>query len=327
MSANLNAEEVEALMSSDEEAPSAESGPRVNDVQQRDFGHLKRLDAIELAEARRKLESALPAIEAELAVALRQPVELGLASASESNAEGLFRGESGPSALVRFRCQGHPGWCRWELVSAISALERVLGSAPDAPQPTERLLSGLERTLLERVLRTLLLQVGSSLGLGLTDFEALPTFKHAGHYSDCAAVPGSSDVPAPDPYRLSLELDLRVGDELSGLRLLLPVPERAWIRPSPPPETSSEGLPLHLLGVGMDVAVHLGHASLSLRELLALEVGDVVPLSTPRQHPAVLDVDGRAIGLAHLGQSGGRLAIRITDLDPGLVPGLAPKER
>lgn len=327
MSANLNAEEVEALLSAGTPSAAAEAAPHVHDIRQRDFGQLKRLDGVELAEAQRKLESCLPAIEVELAAALRQSVELGFASASETNAERLFEGESGPAALLRFRCQGHPGWIRWELVSAITALERVLGAAPDSPEPAARALSGLEQTLLARVLRSLLLQVGTALGLELTDFEALPTFKHSGHYSDCSPAPGTDLAPAPDPYRLLLELDLRVGDQLSGVRLVLPVPERAWVRPAPPPETGSEGLPLHLLGVGINVAVHLGHTALPLNELLALEAGDVVPLSTPRGHPAVLDVDGRAIGRAHLGQTHGRLAIRITNLDPGLVPGTTPNDR
>lgn len=312
MTANLDAEEIEALLGDDEDTGEESPAVSVDFVRQRDFEQIKRLDAVELHAIQRKLEGALPPIESDLGLALRQTVEVGFGSTSECNATDLFRQDRGPAALVRFRCGGHPGWCRWELVPALAALEHVLGAGPDSGEPEERPLSGLERTLLVRILRTLLLQVGNALGLTLEGFEALPTFKHAGSYTDCE--------PAPDPYRLILDLDLRIGDQLSGLRLILPIPERGWVRPDPAPELDAEGLPLHLLGVGMDVAVHLGHTSLSVRDLMALEPGDVVPLSTPVHRPAVLDVDGRAIGLATVGKHRGRLAIRITDLDPGLAP-------
>ena len=306
MSANVDSEEAQALLG--ELEPGA-STPR---VASRDFAQLRRLRTDELEEARRLVERVLPSVETQLQSSLRGSAELVLLECSERNARGLFAEESGPAALLRFRCQGHPGWCRWELAPAIRTLERILGSAGDDGEQTEpRVLSGLERTLLERVLRGVVLEIGAALGLALDSFEAVPTFKHAGTYADCDG--------APDPYRLGLELELRQPEGSSPLALALPVPERSWIRREAAPESGADGLPVHLGSVPLDLAVHLGTAELALSDLLALEPGDVVPLTSPIGRPVTLDVDGRAIGLARLGSNQGRLAIRITDLDPGLA--------
>jgi flagellar motor switch protein FliM len=306
VTSNLDTDEVEALLDD------LGMGHLEPEVTTRDFEKLRRLRADELAEARRLIERTLPSLEAGLTQSLRGSAELVLVDCAERNAESLFASETGPAALMRFRCQGHPGWCRWELVPAISALERILGSPPDRDEPEPRLLSSLERTILERILRSVVLELGTALGLVLESFEAVPTYKHAGGIADCEG--------APDPYRLGVEIELREPDLTSQLRLFLPVPARAWIRQPPPPESSADGMPLHLTNVPLEVAVHLGTADLALSELLALTPGDVVPLTTPVGRPVALAIDGRRIGSARLGQTQGRLAARIQDLDPGLGP-------
>ncbi|GAB4142699.1 MAG: flagellar motor switch protein FliM [Planctomycetota bacterium] len=70
-------------------------------------------------------------------------------------------------------------------------------------------------------------------------------------------------------------------------------------------------------GVPLDLAVTLGEARIRLRQLLNLEVGDVVPLETLVGQTASVPVMGKTKFKGHIGRLGNRLALRIADVVAG----------
>lgn len=80
------------------------------------------------------------------------------------------------------------------------------------------------------------------------------------------------------------------------------------------PGAMREQLSKTVRGVPLDVAVELGGARITLRQLLALQRGDVVALDTRFGSPAVLPVQGRPKFLGQVGRIGNRLAFQIADV-------------
>ncbi|MEC7584287.1 MAG: FliM/FliN family flagellar motor switch protein [Planctomycetota bacterium] len=67
-------------------------------------------------------------------------------------------------------------------------------------------------------------------------------------------------------------------------------------------------------GVPMDLSAVLGDAKINLEQLMALQPGDVVPLTTRAGAPAVVPVQGEPKFRGHLGRIGNRLALQIADV-------------
>jgi flagellar motor switch protein FliM len=66
--------------------------------------------------------------------------------------------------------------------------------------------------------------------------------------------------------------------------------------------------------VPLDLSVTLGDSRIRLRQLLALQAGDVVPLQTRVGEPAVVPVMGKPKFRGHVGRIGNRLALQIADV-------------
>ncbi|NRA94594.1 MAG: FliM/FliN family flagellar motor switch protein [Planctomycetes bacterium] len=84
------------------------------------------------------------------------------------------------------------------------------------------------------------------------------------------------------------------------------------------PESRAE-LEEHMVGVNVDVSVRVGEAALSVRDVLALETGDVVLLDRPVEAALDLLVEGRPKLKGRLHRSGRRLVFRLGS-GSGVVP-------
>lgn len=106
---------------------------------------------------------------------------------------------------------------------------------------------------------------------------------------------------------------LRFAMPLQGLEGLLqyrrdPDPEKD--EPPAGPESRAE-LEEHMVDVDVDVSVRVGQAAISVREVLALEAGDVVLLDRTVDAPLDLLVEGRPKLKGRLHRSGRRLVFRV----------------
>lgn len=80
------------------------------------------------------------------------------------------------------------------------------------------------------------------------------------------------------------------------------------------PGAMRERLRKTVSGMGVDLSVELGGARIRLAQLLQLQQGDVVPLTTRFGQPAVVPVMGRPKFTAHIGRIGNRLGVRVADV-------------
>ncbi len=305
----VDREEVSALMEGLGEAmPHA-------DVADRDFRRPRRLSRFELDEAQRRIDQVLSSAEADLSNLLRQEIGLQLGPLEEIHATALFADLETPPAVVRFRSAGQLGWIRWNVPSAMAAIDRVLGCKPDAGVPAKepRSLTRLEQSILVRLTQSLVNAVAEPLGCTCEDFHAIQQVKAIGSWRDTTRT--------PDPYRISLELELSTTGGSSTLRLYLPIGEARWAESGrdPLPWLTENGQPLdvpkHLDAVPLDVRVELARCDLRLNDLLALEVGDVIPLGASRYKPVEVWVDERPFAQGRIGRSQGRLAVQLQKLN------------
>jgi flagellar motor switch protein FliM len=298
VAANVQPEEVEALLSNGADAGVSRAG---RDVETRDFRRPRRLSPSVVAELRRAVEASLPSAERELAKLLHGRLRLELGAAHEVDAQTLLGSLQEPMALVRFDAGGHPAWARWEIESATLAVEQLLGASE--PRAAVRELSSLERTVLRTLIEGACRAVGSGLGLQLDNFQAVAQRKAAGHWRDAQHA---------DPHRLGLELHLDTPAGQSSLGIYLPIfdAQLSAIRDGATLALPVD-LPGHLERVEVTVAASLGHASLPLSELLSIEVGDVLQLDARRGDPLRVIAEGRDFGQAELGSKRGILSVRL----------------
>jgi flagellar motor switch protein FliM len=69
-----------------------------------------------------------------------------------------------------------------------------------------------------------------------------------------------------------------------------------------------------LRDLSVDVAVELGGARIKLGQLMDLQPGDVIPLTTRVGDPAIVPVMGRPKFTAHVGRIGNRFGVRVADV-------------
>lgn len=322
MSEAVDKEELQALRDALQEG--SERTPPA--VEPRNFHQPRRLSKARLAHLSKLVASILPRACNEMAASLRGYHKVTLASLSEINAHSLFHGMSTPFVVYCFESRGQTSWLLWETLPALHAVERVLSGPPrpvkaeaseeeqggdeeqsatsESEEPEERLLSRSERRVVAGLLSRLIAPVAEALGLEMgrghvaQEAEELVTLEDAG--------------PDADARRLLLHFVFEGPGGSSELRLYLPgVAEDGGDLA----EATDEALPDHLDGVHVTLAAYLGSVDVPLRELLALEVGDVIPLGVEVGSPLQLYTEDRACARATWGRWHGNLAVRILTLD------------
>ncbi len=296
MSAEVEPQEVQAILEAVRPAaPAGRAGS--GQVAARDFARPLRLSPRQLEDLRGRLQGSLGLCEKELARALRGNASLELAELSEVSAEGLFADLAQPFAVARFEVGSQPGWAVWEIQGALGAVETALGALQ--PATAARGLSAVERRLLEKLFAALLSRLVSGLGIDVQRLRVLEKAEEAGTWHEGGA--------AADRQRLRLHLVLEGPGGTSAIDLYLPGVAARPSAETPPREV----LPAHLRAVVVEISARLGRSDIAFGELLEIEVGDVVPLSTPVGAPLRVLAEGVDCAAARLGCSDGQLAIQI----------------
>ncbi len=303
MSAELSREETEALLSPDAERGAA----REAEVASRDFARPLRLSRAERQRLARAVGAALPELEGRLSAWVRDDSRLSLEQVDEVGALDLFDGLREPFLVQRLLVGGQQGWlvCPNEAAQALAerALGAPLGSEERAPRP----LSPIEAGVLADLLEEFAAGVARALDLA-PDFGPLLQSRRA------LELDLDPDL-AREPRRVALYVALS-GPALPATTLRLYLP---GILPAQRPGGTARRprpLPAHLGSVPIELSAELGSIEVPLSELLALEVGDVVPLGAPVGEAAVLRVEEHPCGRALWGSHQGGLALRVLDFQP-----------
>ncbi len=296
VNAALKPEELEAVLAAVTPKPAAPSGS----VAPRDFARPLRLSQEQREVLRECLTRALPNLERELSSVLRARAKVGLSDVDEIDAEQAVEQLRIPLAAAPFAVADQPCWIVWDNAAAVTAMELALG-APEVKASEPRKLTSVESMLFKRVAQTVLREVAPLLEIKPENLRVATLLEELGSPRDVGE--------RFDPRRLLILLELELPTGTSTLRLYLPAP--ASEDALGPASGAKAALPAHLGAVPLTLSARLGAADVPLADLLALEVGDVIPLGVATSQPLEVWAEDRPWAQAHLGASAGHLALKL----------------
>ena len=304
----ITPEEVAAL-TTDENAP-----PKVG-VRPRDFRQPKRLSSEQLEDLRVGLTLDLKEVSKVWKSWLRSEQVMTLQTLSEVSFQGLADAVEDPVCVLTFTVGDQVGWLVWNLESARTVTARAMGVEPPAEDEDEaeseeeaanesQSLSTVEASIACKILGQMLNDLGSKLGLVPQGFRLLQTREELEH--------SIVELRGRDEQRLRIDLELDGPEEPSTLKVYLPgiVPAAGDANAAGSPAA----IPSHLSGVNLELRAAFPSVELPLDDLLALEVGDVIPLTTRVDEPLHLTIEDLGCAEVQLGQKDGQLAVRLESL-------------
>jgi len=193
-------------------------------------------------------------------------------------------------------------------IFTFSVIERLFGGGGGPPNtPKGRSPTSLERRMLTRALVPLFDAFNTTLEPnGFFSFEVHSVV------SRIDLVPGF----APDTTALHIAFTLDIGEQLASFSLALPAsvlePLRGKLGVAAGGAVCSRDMPNLVAAVPVSVSVALGHAEMTLRQLLRLQPGTVLALSQGRNDELPVSVEGVVKWHATPVQQDGMVAVEIT---------------
>lgn len=313
MASNVSPEEAAAL--APESAATAAPG-----IEPRDFRQPRRLSPEQLVRHKRTAQKAQQELGRLASATFRVPTSAEIVGVTEANMPEIVRALEEPFAALLYECGGQSCWTLWDISTALGAVERMLG-ATEVKQQKPRAMSAVERSLVQALLAKITALVSATYGIEaknpryVQDFVTLYTLQDGSEQGD--------------PQRLCVQVGLQgeygsgtIRVYLAGPRLLEPVGGGAGAK-----EKHKPTLPAHISDLEVQLTAELASVELPLKEVLAIEPGDVIPLDVDVDSPLSLYVEDEACGSARWGERSGRIALRITDFKKrgGAQPGTTTK--
>ena len=273
-------------------------------VEPRDFRAPKRLSVEQLSAMAQAVTKALPEPTRHLSGWLRAEVRVEVQALVETTMDLACEPLTDPLCVWALDCGGETGLLIWDASTAVAAVEGALGGTPPADVEA-RTLSGLEARIMEQTLTPLAAAVAKALG---TDVKSMRHTPDVGVLAKLRATQG-------DASRLAVQLALDQETGPSSLRLLLAKTKAPELPVAALPSTKHKtALPTALGPVEVEIGAHLGDVEVPLADLLALEVGDVIPLALELDGIVDVHVEGARCMTARIGSHKGALALRIAGL-------------
>lgn len=292
---------------------------RVAVVSLRDFSEPRTLSADRIARIRKTLSARLGAIANVLAGPLRGHPQLALGDVAEMNAHGLFDGFVRPFLVHGFQCNGQQGWLVWDVAAARRACDLILSGPPPARadggasirDDGDPMLTRTERRVVASLLDTLIEKIAAEFSLSLEPGEIWQEPEELTTLEDLG--------PDADSRRMLIHIQFEEEEEgeSSDLRMYLP----GIVDPEVEEEPLAGEAPRHLAPVDLDLSVHLGGTEVPLAELLAIEVGDVIPIDARVGDQVEIEVEETICARGRFGARNGRLAVVIEEV--GVIGALA----
>lgn len=217
-------------------------------------------------------------------------------------------------AILTFPPLSGAGIFQLSLPLVMSVVDRLLGGPGNDNQPDRELSeieSALVRSLMQRIAGELSYAFATLTEVrpNVSTLEADATFLQL--------------APPSDPMIVS-DFTIKIGDHAAPATLAIPVstlqPVLDAIDAKPELELTGaqavavENIKDRMSEVAVDVTVMFEPISLASKDILQLEVGDVVPLRHPTNQPLTMTADGIEVAKAVPGSHGKRLACQIIDV-------------
>ncbi|WP_226346413.1 flagellar motor switch protein FliM [Agilicoccus flavus] len=251
-----------------------------------------------------------------LSTTLRTVAHATLEDVEQSTYDDYTRRLPVPSvlAILNFPPLTGAGIFHLPLPIVMNVIDRLLGGPGHENQPERELSeieSGLIRNLVQRIVHELAYAFDTlaSIQPQVTALEADATFLQL--------------APPSDPMIVS-DFELKIGDQVVNSSLCIPVatlqPVLDAIDAKPELELTgaqalaAEHIQERMSDVPVRVTVAFEPISLASKDILQLEVGDVVPLRHPTNQPLTMTADGVPVAKAVPGSHGKRLACQIVNV-------------
>lgn len=243
----------------------------------------------------------------------RTMVQIAVSSVDQLTYEQYLRGVAAPAVLGIVELEPLPGNAILELTNSIAfpIIDRLFGG-PGLSLVAVRPLTEIEQTAMERVYSGLLSNLEEAWR-NLFEFRA--------RLQMIEVNPLFAQIVPPSEIVVVISMDVKLGEHRGAINLCLPyllleplIPKLSahqWFagnRQQLLPERQQ--LEKNLAETEVDLVVRLGSTSLTIRDFLGLEVGDVVELDTSITSPVELLVGGKVKFLGRVGRVGRRLAFR-----------------
>ena len=326
---SLSQEEIDALINQlSTDAPSREEAAlEGKKVKSFDFRFNKRLDKFsnnQLGTLRTLHENFTRLLNNSLSVYLRTRVEASIVSIEQISYGDFIASIGIPSILSIFSMDPLPGSgiVQVDLNLVFSIIDRLLGGPGWFPQKL-RDLTDIERTLMQRFMARMLNSYRESWNYLLTlslKIEALD--------SNPQFIPRIIPLDQIVAY---VSMELKVGDMAGVMNFCLPYLVMQSISTQ---LTDFQWSPTVIAGRGMteediqqlarnvekapvDVQVELGKTTVSLRDLVALQPGDLVLFDKPTDAPLVARVNDRDKFHVYPGVHKDRISVQVSDVITG----------
>ncbi|MBM4443350.1 MAG: flagellar motor switch protein FliM [Candidatus Rokubacteria bacterium] len=257
---------------------------------------------------------------ATLSTLLRGLVEIELKAVEQVTYGEFIMALSPPNCLVVFNMEPLKGGAALEVNASIlfRFIDRLLGGSGLLPVRL-RDFTEVERVLIERIAVRAMMdlqqawQHAGTFGFRVAHVETNPQFVQ---------------LTSPNEVVIAITFDVAVGEERGNMTLIFP---HLLLEPvmqklnthrnfaTMQRELSAEenqGLQDNLLRVGLTVRGVLAEVPITIRELMALQPGAVLPLGKPATAPAVVEVEGVPRFTARPGTLNRKRALRVTAVVP-----------
>jgi flagellar motor switch protein FliM len=251
-----------------------------------------------------------------LSTALHVSCQVSVTSVRQYTCEEYTRTLPNPSllAVLHFDPLSGAGVLQLPMGIVMSVVDRLLGGPGGTDQPNRPLSDievGLVRQLLQRIVSELTYAFDSltPVNPGVSSLESDPQFLQ---------------MAAPSEPVIVSEFNVRIGDQQATSTLCIPfatlqpaldaLTESQVTRRTEKDELATQAVERRLNAVPVELSVAFGVVTLTSSELLALAVGDVLPLRHPVAQPLAVLADGVQVAAAVPGSHGQHLACQIVSI-------------
>jgi len=301
MTRNVSEQELDALLTR-EETPQSQ-------IEARDFREPRWLPPEDLGGLRIRGRTAGTAAVDALRAALPGEIELEHVEVTEGSLESARRPQDERVVLA---CDGSagPSVAMMDRSAALQLVELALGGGIDPAQASRtqaRPLSPFEAEIVERLLGSAFARVSQAFGSAVKSPRLVTDPVELGRL-----LPSDGDQ-----RRLAVRAAIAAGSHKLVFHFLLAgiAPEPRKSASSSPPKRPPQGaLPAELASTHVEVSAVLGELEIMLTDLLALETGDLIPLSVAPGEPIDVRIEGEPCGRARFGERAGHLAVRMIEV-------------
>lgn len=256
----------------------------------------------------------------QLTTQMRLPVQLEVASVDQLTYDEFMRSITNPTVVMIYRILPLEGTILFEFTpgTAISIIERLLGG-PGRVTGRPRELTDIEQTLLSNVFNK-----------GMSSFKEawkhiLPNLEPV--IQALETNPRFVQICAPNDSVMVISFEIKLGESLGSMRICLPYPtiepvlanmhQQFFMSGQLRKDEStslSEELRRSMDQIEVRLALLLGYTDITVRDLLNLQVGDVIQLNTQPSNSLPMTVEQSCKFFARPGTLGRQMAAQITAL-------------